>query len=144
MTLDQLKTKLLDVNSLLNNKYMDVELELSEIVDFVEPNLKVKVGYTLEEVVTKNYMFNFEEVDIRNLNKDLILNTEDLKDTTILINVKGMKGTIEELTKEDIKPYLDLDTLEEGRHEVEIGLDYTKEIQVESINPTAITIDLGH
>ncbi|MEW8973695.1 MAG: CdaR family protein [Tissierellaceae bacterium] len=144
LTLDQIKTKPIDVNSLLNNTSMEVELELPENANLVDPNLKVKVGYTVEEVVTKNYMFNFEEVDIRNLNKDLILNTEELKDTTILINVKGMKGTIEELTKEDIKPYLDLDTLEEGRHEVEIGLDYTKEIQVESINPTAITIDLGH
>ncbi len=141
LSLNHIKTKPIDINSLLTSTDIKVELDLPENAKLVDPNQEIKISYTIEEVVSKSYMFSPEELDIRNQSKELSLNAIDI-DETIFVTVKGIKSIMEEMTKSDIKPYLDLEGLDAGEHRVEIGLDYTKDIKVENISPTTIPIEL--
>ena len=121
---------------------MKVELDLPENVELLDPNQEVYIDYIIEEVDIKDYIMDFDELDIRNLDEGLSIGMDELNNS-ILISLKGSKKDLEEITKEDIKAFIDLVDLEEGKHEVEVQIEPIKNIIIESIDPEILTIDLS-
>ncbi len=143
INLNHINTKVIDINELLDKPSMKVELDLPENVELLDPNQEVYIDYIIEEVDIKDYIMDFDELDIRNLDEGLSIGGVDELNNSILISLKGSKKDLEEITKEDIKAFIDLVDLEEGKHEVEVQIEPIKNIIIESIDPEILTIDLS-
>lgn len=137
--LKEINTKSVDLNSLLDSSSTEVELDLPENVQLVNPDQKVTISYTVEETGEKSYEFDFEDIDLRNLEEGLSLAEEDSK---ISIKLKGDRHLLDDLTKEDIKLYVDLKDLGEGSHDVDINMEGISGISIDSIDPRRLKLEL--
>lgn len=139
--LTSIQTKPIDINALLENPTMEVELDLPPNVSLVNPNEKIMVSVTIEEVSVKTFEFSLREVSVRNLDEDYKISDEDLS-KTILVTLKGSKQLMEEMTKDDFNVYIDLNLLKGGEHEVYLQFDLPWGVTVENVSPQPIDIRL--
>lgn len=141
LNINSIKTKPIDLNSLLDKESLEVELDLPQGVELLDPNQKVRVTYKIEELIKKEFIIGFMDIDMRNLDTNLTISSiEELE--TIKINLKGTKKILDEIKKEDIIEYIDLNDLEEGSHSLEIFIDDIEGLTLDSIDPKFITIEL--
>ncbi len=134
-----IKTKPVDLNLLLDNPSLEVELDLPDGVELVDPGQRIVVNATIEEMTLKEFEFNSTEISTINKNEDLALEGNE---GNVLIQVKGTAGILETLTKERLKPYIDLENLQEGVHEVGIQVNTIEGVTIESIRPETWTVTL--
>lgn len=137
--LTSIKTKPIDVNLLLEDPSLEVELDLLENIDLIDPNQRVTVNAVIERMSPQEFEFEFSEIDIRNLDQDLLI--EENNGTTI-ITVSGTESVLETITKDTLKPYIDLNNFIEGESQVILMLEEIEGITIESINPENLTINL--
>lgn len=136
-----IKTKIIDINSLISEKNVEVELDLPENISLVESNGKVQTTLNVDESKTKTFEYVLNDVKIINLNPDLVIDEEELN-TSFEITVKGSSSKIDLLKKEDLIIELDLLDLEEGNHLVSPSIKEDKHITIISILPENIDINL--
>jgi YbbR domain-containing protein len=136
-----IKTKPIDINSLIGNKNAVVDLEIPENVSLVDPNQKVTVSLNIEESKTKTLDFTLHDVEIRNLNQDLSIDEEDLN-KSFEITIKGSSDKVDFINKEDLYVELDLTGLDEGSHNVIPSIREEEGITIISIVPENFNITL--
>lgn len=139
--LTSVQTEPIDINSLIENPTMEVELDLPPNISLVNPNEKITITVNIEETAEKSFEFTLDEINIRNLGQGLAIDDEDLS-KTINVTVKGNKDTIENLTKEDLGIYIDLNFLREGVHKIYLGFNMLTSVTIEEVNPQPIDIRL--
>lgn len=137
--LTSIKTKPIDVNLLLENPSIEVELDLLENVDLLDPNERITINAVIERIATKKFDFEFSEIDIRNLDESLLLEENN---RTISLTIIGTESSLETITKDILKPYIDLSDFIEGEHETAIEVEKIEGLTIESIEPEIITINL--
>lgn len=141
LSIDKINTKPVDINSLLEQTSMEVELDLPEGVELLNPREKVLITYTIEETIVNGYDILLKNVIIKNLDSTLSINTLDLE-RTIQISLKGIKSIIDEITEEDLIVEIDLLGLEEGTHPVEVKIGNIQGVTVDEIKPEPLEIQL--
>lgn len=137
--LTSIKTKPIDINMLLDSPSLEVELDLPENVDLLDPNQRVTISSEIEQIDTREFEFDFSEITMQNLNEELLL--ED-NEGSFVVQVKGTESVLDSLTKENLKPYMDLNNLSSGEHEVDIQVNDIEGVTIESIEPKKWTIIL--
>ena len=141
LNITNIQTKPIDINSLIEDTELEVELKLPEGVELVNPNEKIVVSLKVEESMVETFTYTLDELKIENLHEDLFIDEEDyLKE--IEIKLKGNKKVMEELTKEDLQLYLDLENATEGLNYIYIKYDVPTEIRVKEILPQPIELNL--
>lgn len=141
LSIDKINTKPVDINSLLEQTSMEVELDLPEGVELLNPREKVLITYTIEETIVNSYDILLKNVILKNLDSTLSINTLDLE-RTIQISLKGIKSIIDEITEEDLIVEIDLLGLEEGTHPVEVKIGNIQGVTVDEIKPEPLEIQL--
>ncbi|MCQ4925262.1 CdaR family protein [Tissierella carlieri] len=136
-----IQTKPVDINYLMENVDVPVELDLPENASLLNPNEKVTISLKIEENFTKAFEYTLDEVDIRNLDSGLTIDKDD-HSKTIQVLAKGSKEAIENLTKEDLMPYLDFNMLDEGTHRINLGFTAPIGITVKEILPQPIELKI--
>ena len=136
-----IKTKPIDINSLIGNKNAVVDLEIPENVSLVDPNQKVTVSLNIEESKTKTLDFTLHDVEIRNLDQGLSIDEEDLN-KSFEITIKGSSDKVDFINKEDLYVELDLTGLDEGSHNVIPSIREEEGITIISIVPENFNITL--
>jgi YbbR domain-containing protein len=136
-----IQTKPVDINYLMENADVPVELDLPENVSLLNPNEKVTISLKIEENFTKSFEYTLDEVDIRNLDGELTIDKDD-HSKTIQVLAKGSKEAIENLTKEDLMPYLDFNMLDEGIHKVYLNFTAPIGITIKEISPQPIELKI--
>lgn len=136
-----IQTKPVDINYLMENVDVPVELDLPENVSLLNPNEKVTISLKIEENFTKSLEYTLDEVDIRNLDGELTIDKDD-HSKTIQVLAKGSKEAIENLTKEDLMPYLDFNMLDEGIHKVYLNFTAPIGITIKEISPQPIELKI--
>ncbi len=136
-----IQTKPVDINYLMENVDVPVELDLPENVSLLNPNEKVTISLKIEENFTKSFEYTLDEVDIRNLDGELTIDKDD-HSKTIQVLAKGSKEAIENLTKEDLMPYLDFNMLDEGIHKVYLNFTAPIGITIKEISPQPIELKI--
>lgn len=135
------QTKPIDINLFIENKTIEAELQLPEGVKLLNPTEKINVSINVEETVEKTFEYSLNEIEIKNLDDELQLDID--QDTqNIQITIKGNKDDIENLTKEDLDIYLDLNMFDVGEYEVYIGFNMPSGVTVEDITPQPITLKI--
>lgn len=137
--LSSIHTEPIDVNLFLENPSLEVELDLLENIELLDPNQRVVVNAKIEQIETKEFEFAFNEIDIRNLDEDILLEGNN---GTIKLVVKGTESALDTITKDILKPYIDLNNFSEGQFDIDIRVDSIEGVTVESIEPETLTINL--
>lgn len=137
--LTSIKTKPIDINLFLENPSIEVELDLLENVELVDPNERITVNAVIERIATKEFELDSSEIDIRNLDNELMLEETN---RTIAVSITGTESFLETITKDILKPYIDFANLSEGEHEVDIEFEVVEGITVESVEPKTLSINL--
>lgn len=141
LNLNSIKTKPIDINTLLDKESMEVELSLPQGVELVDANQKVRISYKVEELIMREYTIISRDIDMRNIDTNLtVASVEEVQD--IKINLKGTRAMLDSITEEDIVKFIDLNNLEEGTHRAEIKIDEIEGVTLDSIEPKFITIEL--
>lgn len=142
LNISKINTKPIDINSLLEQTSMEVELDLPEGVELLNPREKILITYTIEETIVKDYNILLKDITIKNLDRALSMNAIDLENE-IKISLKGIKSVIDPITENDLKIEIDLLGLEEGTHEVELKIENIQGITVDEIKPDPLEIRLN-
>ena len=141
LNITTLQTKPVDINSLIEDTEMEVELNLPKGVELVNPNEKIIVSLKIEESMIKTFSFKLDELKIENLSSNLSISEEDyLK--FIEIKLKGNREIIEQLAKEDLEFFIDLERAVVGSNQIYIQYDMPTGITVKEILPQPIEITL--
>lgn len=136
-----IQTKPINIKDLIRDTKMEVELDLPEGVQLLNPNEKVNVSLKIEESGIKAFSYTLNELKIENLDSNLSIDESDyLKD--IVITLKGNKESVEKLTKDDLQLYIDLSTFKEGVNQVYINFHVPTGMTVQEIMPQPIEIRL--
>ncbi|MBU5438545.1 hypothetical protein KQI42_11020 [Tissierella sp. MSJ-40] len=140
-TITSIKTVPIDINSLIENKNVEVELELPQNVELLNPDQKVTVTLNIEEVSTKTFDLSLKNVNIKNLDSTLVIDENDY-DKTVQVTVKGAVDVIKDLTEEDLGLEIDLAELKEGIHMVNINMKEIEGVKIQQVTPPYIEITL--
>lgn len=136
-----IKTKPIDINTLIDNRNVPVELDLPEGVSLVNPDLKVTITLNIDEIKSRTFNYTLADVDIVNLDSALRLDENDLnKPITLILEGSGTK--IDLMDKEDIKLKLDLQGFEQGSHRVDVEVLVEEGIEIIRIIPESLDITL--
>lgn len=136
-----IQTKPIDINYLMENSEVPVELDLPENVSLLNPNEKITISLKIEENFTKILEYSLDEIELRNLADGLTIDKSENSDTVTIL-VKGGKEAIENLTKEDLSVYLDLNMLSEGIHRVYVGFSAPIGIIVKEVSPQPMELKI--
>lgn len=139
--LKKIKTKAIDINTLIGQSSMDVELALPEGVKLVDPRQKISINYNVEEIVEKEYIFSSNEIDIRNLNDDLKIKNETLPPNVKVI-LKGPKSIFDNISKDNIDLYMDLKDLLLGTNRIDLKIEHIRGLTLKLIDPSEVNIEL--
>jgi len=139
--INKINTKPIDINSLLEQTSMEVELDLPEGVELLNPKEKILITYTIEETIVKDYNVLMKDLTIKNLDSTLSINDLDLE-RSIQIALKGIKSVIDKVTVEDLVVEIDLLGLEEGTHTVQLKVGNIQGVTVDAIKPEPLEIEL--
>lgn len=135
-----INTKPVNISDLLNKTSIEVELDLPEDVELLNPDEKISVSYDIEEIKENELTYSVDDIDIRNLDSNLIVDFTDAN--SIKIDLRGPKEDIDQISTSDIDLYIDVEDLGEGSHEVDIEVKNITGIDIRSIDPRKIKIDI--
>ena len=139
--INKINTKTIDINSLLEQSSMEVELDLPQGIELLNPREKVVITYTIEETITKAYSIPFKNITIKNLASEFSINTLDL-DKIIEVSLKGIKSELDLISESDLSLELDLLGLEEGSHLVNLKVNEFPGLTIEETKPESIEVRL--
>lgn len=140
--ISKIDTKVVDINTLLDKSAVEVELDLPEGVQLVNPNEKITVSYDIEEVVSRDFTFNVGDITATNVDESLTVEGLDTG-SEVRVQLRGSKSILDNINKEDVKLFVDLANLKEGRHTVDIELNEIKGVSIVGISPLQLTINLN-
>lgn len=141
VNLINISTKEIDINILLDKVALDVELDLPEGVELVNPDEKITIFYNIEEVITKEIIYRLREINVINLDKDLMIDNLD-ENIEVITTIKGIKSVMDNTNKNDLDLYMDFMGLAEGRHTLDINMRNIPGVNLIELIPKQINIDL--
>ena len=139
--IEKINTKPIDINSLLEQTSMEVELDLPEGVELLNPREKTIITYTIEETIVKDFNILLKDVVLKNLDTTMTLEPLDLE-KELTVSLKGIKSVIDLISVEDLVVEIDLLGLEEGTHTVQAKIGNIQGVKVDSIKPEPLDIRL--
>ena len=136
-----IKTEPIDANLLLTNKSVEAKLILPEGIELVNPDKKVVVTLDIDRTISKTFEYSIDEIGKQGLENGLKLESGN-SDQTITISVNGAESIVNNISKEDIHPYINLYGLDEGVHDVKIDANIINGVNILNINPSTLKITL--
>lgn len=141
VNLQKINTVEVDINNLLEKSALEVELDLPEGVELLNPDEKVTIIYSIEETITREFSLPLSQLNIMNLDNTLEIDQEDLN-KLVRINLTGHKSLLDELAIEDLNISIDLKDASEGIYSAEIIVEEFQGVTLQSINPQTISLNI--
>ncbi len=108
------------------------------IIENVNPRIEIEI----EEILTKDLIFNVEDIEVMNVPEGLSLDNIEISNEFILVTVEGLSSIVNEISKEDVNLTADLTEGLEGPNTISIELETDIEINNYEMIPTEATINL--
>lgn len=138
--IESVNTLPIDLRNTTKGIREETELILPEGVELVN-SVNPIANISVEEVVNTVLDYTFDDITIFNLSPELEID-EDSPSDKITIEISGVKSDIQNISQEDIDLHIDLKELEMGKYEVNLDASTTRNIEIVSINPNSIKINL--
>ena len=136
-----IKTKAIDINTLIGKSSMDVELALPEGLKLVDPKQKISISYSVEEIIEKEYIFGIDGIKIRNLDEDLEVKPESIP-SEVKVILKGAKSIFDNISKDNVNLYIDLKDYKAGISEIILNIEDIQGLTIKSIDPSKTDIEI--
>ena len=137
----KIKTKAVDINSLIGKSSIEVELALPDGLKLIDPKQKVSISYSVEEIVEKEFTFLSNEINIINLDEKFEVEKESLP-SKVKVVLKGSKAIFDNISKDNVKLYIDLEELSLGTNEIDLKVEEIKGLTLKTIDPAKSNIKL--
>ena len=137
-----IRTTPIDISSFTENNTVVAELIIPEGILLSNPNETLEVYIEVEPIVEKTFEYTVKDVTIIDKNENLQLDYSE-SSSKVTINIRGIESVMDEITRRDITPYMDLKDLEEGEHDLEIKALIEEGVEIVSISPETIKVVLS-
>ncbi|RKD29998.1 CdaR family protein, partial [Thermohalobacter berrensis] len=138
-----LNTAQIDVSYLKESIKKEVPLIVPKEVEVVGETINPVITVNIEKVESKTFEYNREDLKLINLNPELSVDKTKFPEK-INVTIKAIESIINEISKNDITPYVDLSNLEEGNYNVIIEVDSPESIEVVKTEPERVDITLNN
>jgi len=108
------------------------------IIESVNPRIEIEI----EKVITKDLIYNIDDIQITNIPEDLSLNNIEISKEILSVTIEGISSVINQISKEDIKLIVNMTEGIEGNNDVVIDLETDEEINSYEINPSEAIVSL--
>lgn len=142
VNLNKLDTVEVDINQLLETTAMEVELNLPEGVTLVDPAQKITISYKVEEIITTEFEFGFDDIAFENLGEGLSLG-EDALNQVFSVEITGFKSIIESINLQNLEIKADLMGLTAGTHKIEVSFALIDNISYTNEEPITVEVNLN-
>ena len=141
VNLTKIETVEVDINQLLETSAMEVQLNLPEGVTLVDPTQRITISYNVEETITEEIEFGFDDIVFTNLSEGLVVD-EDAQEQTFILEITGFRSVIENLTTDDFGITANLDGLSQGSHQVQISFTQINNVSYVNEQPISVIVNL--
>jgi len=108
------------------------------IIESVNPRIEIEI----EKVITKDLIYNLDDIQITNIPEDLSLNNIEISKEILSVTIEGISSVINQISKDDIKLIVNMTEGIEGNNDVFIDLETDEEINSYEINPSEAIVSL--
>lgn len=141
VNLTKIETIEVDINQLLETSAMEVQLNLPEGVTLVDPTQRITISYNVEETITEEIEFGFDDIVFTNLSEGLVVD-EDAQEQTFILQITGFRSVIENLTTDDFGITANLNGLSQGSHQVQISFTQINNVSYVNEQPISVIVNL--
>lgn len=141
VNLTKIETVEVDINQLLETSAMEVQLNLPEGVTLVDPTQRITISYNVEETITEEIEFGFDDIVFTNLSEGLVVD-EDAQEQTFILEITGFRSVIENLTTDDFGITANLNGLSQGSHQVQISFTQINNVSYVNEQPISVIVNL--
>lgn len=131
----------------INNRRADIEDEIdikdyiTEDVILIDENQNAVINIDIEKIESKEISFNSNEIELRNVPYGTVATIDN--SSLVYAKVSGTKDELNEISKGDIKPYIDLSGAGVGTEVHNIQFDSSIKDKVSLSNP-GISVTLAY
>ena len=109
------------------------------IIESVNPRIEIEI----EEIITKNLIYNAEDIEVVNLPEELKVETIELDTEPITVTAEGLSSIVNQISKEDLILTADLSEGIEGVNSVEFTIETEVNINSYVIEPIQGNVTLS-
>lgn len=141
--IEDIETEDINLTEIDESGKINTTLKLPDGVQVEAGKENVLVDIKLEKTTRKEIKIDRDQISLENVKQGFQAKIDESVDLqNIDVKIKGNKTILDSLSPRDIKLTLDLDTLEEGVHLVEVKLVPVQDIEVEGLDPDKIKIKI--
>ncbi|KYO65491.1 CdaR family protein [Thermovenabulum gondwanense] len=136
----ELTTKPVDISEITTDTVVETQIVFPEgVIPVDETMKKARITISVEKAALKEIYYNTEDLEVRNLLEGAQVLLEE---KGFILTVLGPESMIEKVNKTDIRLYVDLFGLSEGKHEVRVKAEASTPYAVEKIEPSSIKVTI--
>lgn len=139
--ISKIYTTEVDLSTLIDKEFIDLELQLPDGVTFKDEKQKIVLNYKVEQIIDKAISFTGEKIEVLNLDKSLKLD-ESYLEQIYITNISGFKSKVDTIEIGGLKAKIDLKDLGVGEHQVPIIWDQSLDFEIKSVNPEIVRIKI--
>lgn len=137
-SIDYLTAHQVSIEGITATKEIPLTVDLPEGIEFVYSSQTPRVKVVVEEVVSKEFIYDLDEIQLNDLDNGYDIEVSDID--SIKLTVDDIKSEMESLLKEDINVSLDLSNLEEGSYSVKVNWNSEKELKGVKVDPEVVDV----
>ena len=139
--ISSIKTNPVDVSLITEDTISAVELIIPAGVELVGGDIEPQLNIKVEKIIEKTFLYTMDEIEYLNLDEGLEIDTEN-SSKNIRITIKGIRSAVNNLTKNDLEPWIDLNEFKEGSHNLDVNFNNINEVEISSKEPEDFNIIL--
>ena len=136
--IETLKAKDVIVTTITESKEVALQFDLPEGVAFADEEASFVAQVAVSEMETKELIYGVNDIELRHAAGQLDYTLDE--DTEVLVIVKDSEEVLKNITKDNIKVYLDLNDIGGGTSSVEVLTETAEEIHSVIVDPETITV----
>lgn len=122
--INELETEPIDITDAMINVVSNKKVLTNnpQIIIVDDASQFIKVSANIEKIISKDFIFDFDEIKFLNLNENYIVKSAE-DNQTITVTVKAVSSIINQLSKADITLTADLISISDGNNEVKLEVN---------------------
>ena len=136
-----IRTVPIDISSLNRTHFVNAELIIPEGILLSKPEERPVISVQVEPIIEKTFEYTIKDATFINMDENLDLDYPE-SSGKLTITIKAIESVIDEIIRRDITPYMDLENLDEGQHDVKVMSLIEEGIEVVEISPETVSIIL--
>lgn len=137
-----LKTKPINLNNIEKTTKKKIELIIPKGIEVINSQQKLTMDILIESIKTKVFTYTKDELEVKNLKEGEIIDKSIFPDT-INVEVKVVESIFENLSKEDIKMFIDVRDMQESVYFKDILYSTNKKVEEVTVTPKNVAIKIN-